>query len=145
MFINEEKGDIFELDKTTYTRCICISKDCAMGAGIAKQFKDMYPTLPNRLLETIKEYNPKIPFCIYIEDINLAVLVTKEKYWNLPNTDNMFTVLNMLKNTCIKGNINNLAMNKLGCTLDKQKWSVIKGYINDIFEDTDINIEVRYL
>ena len=116
----------------------CVSRDYACGAGIAKEFNKRY-NLSLRLLDL-----PRTS-CMVIDDV--ISLVTKPKYWQKPTYDSLRKALVDLKELCGENwlNIKTLVMPKIGCGLDKLQWKNVKKMIKEIFEDTDVAIEVYYL
>ena len=123
----------------------CISRDYACGAGIAKEFNKRYNLTENLR----KDRNPTL--CMRVD--NVLNLVTKSKYWQKPTYKSLRYSLEYLKSIldypikfphgtmCAK----TLVMPRIGCGLDKLQWKNVKKIIKEIFEDTDIAIEVYYL
>lgn len=146
MIINEERGDLFELDKK-YVLAHCISQDCAMGKGIAVEFDKRYPGMKNELIEHIRKGNLKYPTSLFYGGVEQAVfnLVTKQKYWGKPTYETIEKCIKEMADTCRDYEIKYLAMPKIGCGLDKLDWYHVKKIIKQEFHDIDIEIEVRYL
>ena len=140
MTFTETHGNLFnrKLSHPSEYYVHCISRDYACGAGIAKEFNKRY-NLSLRLQDL-----PRTS-CMIIDDvINLA---TKPKYWQKPTYDSLRKALVDLKELCDKDflNVKTLVMPKIGCGLDKLQWKNVKKMLKEIFEDTDISIEVYYL
>lgn len=55
------------------------NKELVMGAGIAKVFKNRYPTLPQELGKKVATYG-NIPFLIRIKGANIISFPTKDHY-----------------------------------------------------------------
>ena len=138
MKLIEIKGDLFnrKLEHPNEYYVHCISRDYACGAGIAKEFNKRY-NLSLRLLDL-----PRTS-CMVIDDV--ISLVTKPKYWQKPTYDSLRKALVDLKEFCISDLVKTLVMPKIGCGLDRLSWKNVKKMLKEIFEDTDINIEVYYL
>lgn len=137
MTFTEIKGNLF--DRKLYPSeyyVHCISGDYACGAGIAKEFNKRY-NLSLRLLDL-----PRTS-CMIIDDV--ISLVTKPKYWQKPTYDSLSKALVDLKEFCISDLVKTLVMPKIGCGLDRLSWNNVKKILKEIFEDTDINIEIYYL
>lgn len=142
MTFTEIHGNLFDrkLEENEYY-VHCISRDYACGAGIAKEFNKRY-NLTKRLQE-LPPYK-----CMTID--NVINLVTKSKYWQKPTYDSL---TDSLKDLCYLINmrtsnrivIKTLVMPRIGCGLDKLQWKNVKKMIKEIFEDTDVAIEVYYL
>lgn len=138
------KGDLFTAPKD-YHLVHCVSSDFALGAGIAKQFTQRL-NMRNKLKDQYKHMwcmDTTIGKALLVD--NVFNLVTKLLYWHKPTYDTLEASLKDLKEQCLELNIKHLAMPTLGCGLDKLKWNVVKQMINDIFENTDIDIIVYTL
>lgn len=164
MVFKEIQGDLFTADKDAIL-VHCISQDCKMGAGIAKRFTEM--GVKNQLLEyhvNDKTWNGTgYVFLTTSEQYpwQIANLITKDKYYNKPTYDTLYealcdlrTMYDWLKHSyddCKKHNIpvrhlpTTIAMPRIGCGLDKLEWSRVKQIIIEVFEDTDLTIEVYNL
>ena len=145
MKYREIKGNLFDMSKE-YSLAHCISLDCALGAGIAKEFQNRYPNMVNKLRAHISQNRINtIPIVLsYKIGPNRYIfnLVTKEKYWQKPTYDTLGPTLVQMKNYCIYNNIDKIAMPLIGCGLDRLKWNRVSQMIKDIFNDTDIEIVV---
>ena len=123
----------------------CVSRDYACGAGIAKEFNKRYD-LTRRLRECTC-----IEKCMRVD--NVLNLVTKPKYWQKPTYDSLRESLEYLHSIIVyptkypNGTMcaKTLVMPRIGCGLDKLNWKNVKNMIKEIFEDTDVAIEVYYL
>ena len=142
MTFTEIHGNLFDrkLEENEYY-VHCISRDYACGAGIAKEFNKRY-----NLTEELR----KLPPCNCMTVDNVINLVTKSKYWQKPTYDSLTKslkdlryVINMRSSSHFP--INTIIMPRIGCGLDKLQWKNVKKMIKEIFEDTDIAIEVYYL
>lgn len=148
MKITEIRMDLFKMP-LEYTLVHCISEDCAMGAGIAKIFNRRYEKMQQELKDKLKECGLKYPISIYyhetIEKHNVINMITKEKYWHKPTYNNFLHALLDVVEICKSQDIKKIAMPRIGCGLDRLEWDKVKGYIEDYFEDLDIEIIVCYL
>lgn len=142
MIFTEIHGNLFnrKLEENEFY-VHCISRDYACGAGIAKEFNKRY-NLTKRLQE--------LPPCKCMTIDNVINLVTKSKYWQKPTYDSLTDslkdlryLINMPSSNRIV--IKTLVMPRIGCGLDKLQWKNVKKIIKEIFEDTDVAIEVYYL
>ena len=139
MTFTEINGNLFDrmlFENEYYVHCI--SADYACGAGIAKEFNKRYNLTPR-----LKEL-PKTHVMIIDDVINL---VTKARYWQKPTYDSLMETLIDLKELCKESwlNVKTLVMPRIGCGLDKLQWDNVKKMLKEIFEDTDVAIEVYYL
>lgn len=119
----------------------CVSRDYACGAGIAKEFNERY-----NLTRKLSKQEPHK--CMMVD--NVINLVTKSKYWQKPTYDSLKESLIEFRDTlCQFSNptlfAKTLVMPRIGCGLDKLQWKNVKKMIKEIFEDTNIAIEVYYL
>lgn len=136
MILTEIRKDIFTLDDNEYHLAQCISSDCAMGAGIAVDFERKYH-LRSKLLKYSDEER-KHPTCIKVGPV--FNLITKDKYYNKPNYVTVYRSLNSMKEQAVELGIKKIAMPKIASGLDRLNWAEVKGTINRVFENTDIEI-----
>lgn len=139
MKLNEQRGNLFDLDNSKYYFAHCISADYALGAGIAVEFQRRY-NLRNALNSIGTHRYPEL-----VVVNNVFNLVTKEKYWHKPTYESITTCIRYLRDMCRNCNIKYLAMPKIGCGLDKLSWDHVRLIILKEFSGLDIEIEVRYL
>ena len=151
----EETRDLFSLPQD-YLLVHCISADRAMGAGIAKVFRDkygirhalyIYEALTGRKWNetdmigkcvTVRSY--QCPWCV-------ANLITKHNYYDKPTYETLKSALEDLKRKIeslkkITPLSNKIGMPLIGCGLDRLKWDRVSGIIKDVFADTNIEIVV---
>lgn len=135
--------DLFELNRNDYCFVQCISSDFKMGKGIALQFNKQFNC--KKLL--VKTYGQRYPWsysgiALKVPTVPVFVLITKERYWDKPTYKTLSQALEQLKTLCASKGVKKLAMPKIGCGLDKLDWSIVKKAIEEIFNDTDIEITV---
>lgn len=147
MELIEEKGDLFDIDLDKYALAHCISLDCAMGAGIAKEFVKRYPRMKKELLKDIELENLTYPMTLYYltEKDVIFNMVTKERYWHKPTYETIAACIKDLAYYCTVYGIDYLAMPRIGCGLDRLNWSKVRKIILEEFKDIDIEILVKYL
>lgn len=136
------QDDIFNHKDCYYAHCI--SRDYALGAGIAVEFDKRYD-MRNRLLKLAEEKPETLDEkCIEVE--NVFNLITKEKYWEKPSYNSLEESLLEMKEKLSKNkNIKKLVMPKIGCGLDRLSWDKVEPMVQEIFKDLDIEIVVCYL
>ena len=139
MIYLEKQDDLFKYDKEYYL-AHCISKDFALGAGIAKEFNERYSMREKLLLSSRYSKYQSYGNAILID--NIFNLVTKDKYWHKPTLNSLLSALYDMKELCKKNNITKLAMPRIGCGLDRLNWSEVKQQIIYCFQDTEIEILV---
>lgn len=136
------QDDVFNHKDCYYAHCI--SRDYALGAGIAVEFDKRYD-MRNRLLKLAKE-KPETLDEKYIEVENVFNLITKEKYWQKPSYKSLEESLLEMKEKLSKNkNIKKLVIPKIGCGLDRLSWDKVEPMVQEIFKDLDIEIVVCYL
>lgn len=151
MTINIEQGNLFSLPKDEYVFAHCIAADLKWCGGIA-------PVLIKKEYDSEKE-------CRYIEDdgtvdapleigdiLPVAAekgvfvnLITKESTWDKPTYQDLEESLVNLKDFMETSGFDKLAMPKIGCGIDGLEWDVVEPMIEEVFEGTDIDIEIRYM
>lgn len=136
------QDDVFNQKDCYYAHCI--SRDYALGAGIAVEFDKRYD-MRNRLLKLAEEKPETLDEkCIEVE--NVFNLITKEKYWEKPSYNSLEESLLEMKEKLSKNkNIKKLVMPKIGCGLDRLSWDKVEPMVQEIFKDLDIEIVVCYL
>ena len=147
MRYNEQKGNLFELDKK-YALAHCISLDCAMGAGIAVEFNKRFRGMKNECMRHVDKYELSFPNIFMFEGNNGQIvfnLITKKVYYGKPTYQTITECIKMMKEHCQHYNIKYLAIPKIGCGLDRLQWGKVREIIKEEFRDLDIEIEVRYL
>lgn len=139
MKYREEKMDLFATDES-YALAHCISQDCKMGAGIAKEFRRRFPKMENRLLEQKPQVGEAVTH--YSNGRLVFNLITKPKYWHKPTYESFEATIKDLKKGMITLNMDKLAIPLLGAGLDKLSWAKNREIIQTVFADTDIEIMV---
>ena len=136
------QDDVFNHKDCYYAHCI--SRDYALGAGIAVEFDKRYD-MRNRLLKLAEEKTETLDEK-YIEVENVFNLITKEKYWQKPSYKSLEESLLEMKEKLSKNkNIKKLVIPKIGCGLDRLSWDKVEPMVQEIFKDLDIEIVVCYL
>lgn len=134
------QDDVFNHKDCYYAHCI--SRDYALGAGIAVEFDKRYD-MRNRLLKLAEEKPETLDEkCIEVE--NVFNLITKEKYWEKPSYNSLEESLLEMKEKLSK-NKKKLVIPKIGCGLDRLSWCKVEPMVQEIFKDLDIEIVVCYL
>lgn len=140
MLYHEIKCDLFAFDSDAYL-AHCISSDFAMGAGIAKVFTEK--GIKSYLLSNYDKTWNNNGYAIFAPMKGFKGvynLVTKQRYYMKPTYDTLKEALvdmkSQLPNTC------KLAMPCIGAGLDRLEWNKVKDIINDVFEDTYVDITI---
>ena len=73
---------------------------------------------------------------------NVFNLVTKARCFHKPTYDSLYETLEDMREQCEELDITKLAIPYIGCGLDRLNWDNVKDVIEDVFEDTDVEILV---
>ena len=147
----EIKGDLFSepyrKGKDIYVHCI--SSDFALGAGIAKTFRNKFPIFIHQKQRMIHEFSLVSRFGLFpvmTDGYTIINLVTKKNYWDKPTYNFLETSLKSLRKYLIKyPQIKRVLMPRIGCGLDRLSWDKVRNMIKTIFQDVDVEIVVFYL
>ncbi len=142
MIIKEEKKDLFTVPQGYYL-AHCISGDYALGAGIAKQFVEAY----NMRFKLYKNF--PIPEGEKFANVGKALLVdnvfnlvTKARCFHKPTYDSLYETLVDMREQLEELDVTKLAIPYIGCGLDRLRWDEVRDLIEDVFENSDIEILV---
>lgn len=142
--LTEIKGDLFSAPSSS-SLAHCISKDCRLGAGVAKLFKQKYGRI-DELSRMGTEVGGVSPLRIGPIGSKFAYnLVTKEKYYQKPTYECLKQSLEAMRNHASQNGVREIAMPKIGCGLDKLEWTKVSKVINDVFGDSPIHIRIYFL
>ena len=136
MKITIENRDLFTVPQGYYL-AHCISADFALGAGIAKMFDEVY----NMRFKLFREYDNYVyegGDALLID--NTFNLVTKKKCYHKPTYDSVYEALECMRNQMDILYITRLAMPKISSGLDRLSWDKVFEIIQEVFEDTDVEI-----
>ena len=152
-FLNliEIKGNLFaeHYAKGEDVYVHCISSDFALGAGIAKTFREKFPIFVERKQEMVHKFpRAKLSglFSVATEGHIIVNLVTKKNYWDKPTYNSMETSLRSLRQYLMqRPHIKRVLMPRIGCGLDRLEWSRVRVMIENILENVDVEVKVFYL
>lgn len=138
MTIREEERDLFSVPSDYYL-VHCISKDFALGAGIAKQFNKKF-NMRYELLTNYPSDEQIIGRALKVDRV--FNLVTKEKYFHKPAYYAIERALCDLRKQVVKSGIAKLAMPRIACGLDGKDWTKVRKIIETVFDGADVEILV---
>lgn len=150
MICIELKCDLFSLPKE-YMLAHCISADYALGASIAKAFRDNLKVKDALLKLNNKNcWNGKGRCEIVMvqnascETVYVANLITKCRYFQKPTYESLEESLVDLKQKLSHDfpEVRKIGMPLIGCGLDRLHWEKVSEIIIQIFENTDLEITV---
>lgn len=147
MEIREVKMDLFEAPRGYYL-AHCITRDYSLGAGIAKRMDEVY-----NMKEKLKMMYPIYSSSVLPEDDKFYVgsalviddvfnLVTKRRPDKKAKYKNLRSALQDMKEQMGELLIAKVAIPKLGCGHDKMDWDRVREIIEEVFEDTEVEILV---
>lgn len=149
MRIQEYNENLFNCPEGTYF-VQCCSADLTLNAGIALQFNANY-----NIKEKLQE---KYPDGVYDElygnrkwkveclfEYPVFTLITKEHYYDKPTYKSIYTALYALKRTMEELGVYQVSMPAIGCGLDRLDWKKVKQKIVQVFQETDVCIDVYLL
>ena len=153
MIYKEEKRDLFTLPGE-YMLAHCISADYALGAGIAKIFRDKLG-VKNALSKLYgkNNWNGK-GRCEIVSVLNesdetvyVANLITKCRYFQKPTYGSLEGSLLDMKQKLTHDfpEVRKIGMPLIGCGLDRLQWDKVSEIIKQVFENTDFVIIICYL
>lgn len=136
MKYSEVKKDLFSVDRSWHL-AHCISRDAALGAGIAVQFKRRFN------LRQLNELHMYVGQAVLIDRV--YNLVTKDRYWQKPTYQSLRATLIDMKEQAVRYNVQRIAMPAIGAGLDRLDWKKNRDIIKDVFADTNIEIMVCFI
>jgi hypothetical protein len=136
MTYTEESGSVFDIDIDKYYLAHCVSKDFALGKGIAVEFERRF-----RLRHILIRSNGQIGDAVLVGRV--FNLITKPIKCSKPTYYTLESTLIKMRELCNLYNIEYLAMPRIACGLDRLTWSKVRAMIKDIFSSSSINILVR--
>jgi len=141
-----KKGDLF--NSTDEALAHCVSKDLAMGAGIAKQFKKRFGKV-----DFLMQQQCKVGEVAYMDSWNkkaktvqtLFYMVTKEKYYQKPTIRTLGAALRRLRAIVSDMGIKTLSMPMISSGLDQMSWPLVLQEIETAFYGSEVKITIWYL
>lgn len=125
----------------------CISADFALGAGVARVIDEKFNMrqMLNNLwgVGSRMEHGWSWPCCLPVS--NVFNLVTKECCYHKPTLQSLRGAVEAMKSCALEMGVTKIAMPEIGCGLDRLNWDEVSAMIQDVFNDTDIEIIVCYL
>lgn len=144
--IEFKKGDLF--NSTDEALAHCVSKDLAMGAGIAKEFRKRFGKV-----EFLRQQQCNVGDVAYMDSWNkkakttqtLFYMVTKEKYYQKPTIRTVSKALRRLRYLIMEMGITTLSMPMISTGLDQMSWPLVLQEIETAFYGSNVKITIWYL
>jgi O-acetyl-ADP-ribose deacetylase (regulator of RNase III) len=134
-------GNLFTAS-VSHSLAHCISKDCRLGRGIAKSFRDKFGRVDEIRGQNIGVGGVAI---LNLGQRSVYNLITKERYFDKPNHDSLGRALRAMRRDALERNIKKIAMPRIGCGLDLLEWEQVRNLLVSVFKDTDIEITIYTL
>lgn len=140
----ETQGDIW--DHWQQGKVICITTNgtlrqdgkAVMGAGVAKQAKELIPELPGKLGEAIKSSGNAVH---YFPEHKIITFPVKHRWWD--NAD-----IDLIKRSCSQlmllmdyENIESVVLPRPGCGNGGLNWKFVKKEIEPMLDDSVVIID----
>lgn len=144
MTIREENRDLFTVPQGYYL-AHCITADFSLGAGIAKKINEVY-NMREKLINSYDFSNSQAGFTTdkYVGQVltidNVYNLVLKKNPNKKAKYKKLRCVLENLKTEMECNFITKLAIPKIGCGHEGLDWDRVREIIEEVFEDTDVEI-----
>lgn len=137
--VNEINGDLFSSPESL---AHCVSQDLAMGAGIAKLFKQKFRRVDE--LHMQRKGVREVAF-LSVNSRFIYYLVTKRRHFDKPTyADVRYSLVDMRRHALENG-VTRISMPAIGCGLDKLDWDRMKLIIKEVFLSTNIDITIYFL
>ena len=120
----------------------CISKDCAMSLGVARQVREAFGRI-----QEIKNQNRSVGevAILDIEQGHLYNMITKDKYYNKPTLGTLGECLNQVKIHMLAKGVERVSMPRIACGLDRLCWEDVEKLIEEIFFKSGITVVIYTL
>lgn len=154
MTFREEIKNLFdvqitEIDDDGYYLVHCISADFAFESEVSKEIDKRFgmreslnvafPTYMNIYMNNYMKLGV-YGDCILCGEV--FSLITKERRFHTPSLRSLEMSLQLMRRICKECHIKKVAMQRQGCMFDNLDWDKVKLLIQNVFEDTDIEILV---
>jgi O-acetyl-ADP-ribose deacetylase (regulator of RNase III) len=123
--LEERKGDLFSAPAAV-ALAHCVSRDLAMGKGIAIAFKSRFGHV--RELVDQKRGVGEVAH-IKHEGRIVFYLITKDRYWRKPTYATLTASLIELRRLCATLAVTEIAIPRIGCGLDGLPWPSVRAII----------------
>ena len=136
--VEERTGDLFSAP-SYMSLAHCISQDCAMRKGIAKQFVERFGRV-----DEIRDQGVKVGGVAVLRHKERYIynLVTKEKYHEKPTMTALRNSLSAMQKHMQEKGVEDVAMPRIGCGLDLLQWRRVKLLLEEVFNNSESNIVI---
>jgi O-acetyl-ADP-ribose deacetylase (regulator of RNase III) len=139
--VREVTGDLFSSDPTA-SLGHCVSRDLAMGKGIAVVFKRQFGRVAD-----LKAQRAGIGNVATLADGKRFIyyMITKERYFHKPTYKDLEASLTSVKAHALRHGVRHLCLPRIGCGLDGLLWGKVKSMLVRVFQGSGITITVYTL
>ena len=132
----EQQGDLLDFP---HSIAHCTSVDFKLGAGLAKQIKENFPSY----FTTKKEYKQQVLHAQYLGHDNFVFhLIAKPRYFHKPTYRSLRKTLFALRDKINFYRTNKLGIPHLSCGLDKLGWTEVQKIFHETFRDSKLELTV---
>ena len=139
MKFREVQGNLMS---TNASICHCVSEDLAMTRGIAKTIKHRFRRITELRGKGTKTGDVAV---LQVGPRFVYNLVTKENYWEKPTYGTLRSSLERMKEHAEQNSVRKICMPRIGCGLDRLKWTKVKQMVIDVFKNDQMEIVVYVL
>lgn len=143
MTIREENRNLFTVPQGYYL-AHCITADFSLGAGVAKKVDEVY-NMREKLMHDYNNLFDEENACYVGEAIcvdNVFNLVLKKNPIKKAKYKRLRNCLKDMRDIMEENLITKVAMPKIGCGHEGLDWERVREIIEEVFEDTNIEILV---
>jgi len=151
--LNYKTKDLLNVDRKKYVIAHCISADCAMGKGVVVPITKAHPELKKSCKEFSFSQNKNVVGKAYRYEDETGVVYNLFSKYDVRHKagvgistkqyhDQLRECLLDMKKQMIEKGEKYLAIPQIACGLDRCKWSDVGKIIEEVFQDTDIEILV---
>lgn len=149
MKIKIKEGNIFEENLCDAMLVHCVSRDLAMGQGIAKEIDKRF-NIKKIISENRRYINNRLDHSnvlfVQTEKTNTLIvnLITKEHYYDKPTLSSLRLALESFRTYLLspQNKYSKIYMPKIGTLRDKLNWYDVMKIIQEVFNGMDIEINV---
>ena len=137
--LNMKEGDLL---KAQTSLAHCVGADLKMFAGIAKLFKQKFGRI-----DELEKMNCKVGQVAVLKDKGRYIynLITKRRYNDLPTYDTLKESLVEMKEHMEANDVTEVSLPKIGCGRNQLRWDEVRKIIKDVFQDTNIRVNILYM
>ena len=123
----------------------CISADAKMSEEFADFLSRKIPGLRPTCKKAKLLMGQVFPFWDSTGRRYIYNLVTKERFFDKPDSSTLLTTLETMKSHAAMYGVSRIAIPKIGCGLDQMNWQEVVKLLRDVFAYSDIHIVVYTL